>query len=99
MISEIRKYRKYWKDRREKHWKARQEKYRNYLEDILQELKQEKPQQEPQKLRKEADLAAGGAAQADLAAGGAAQATLQKGAWTPADPPEAGFAGQGQNTQ
>ena len=25
LISEIRKYRKYWKDRRERHWKARQE--------------------------------------------------------------------------
>ena len=58
------------------------------------EIQQEKPQQEPQELRKEADLAAGGAAQADLAAGGAAQATLQKEAWTPANRPEAGFAGQ-----
>ena len=58
------------------------------------ELKQEQPQQEPQELRKEADLAAGGAAQADLAAGGAAQATLPKEAWTPANRFEAGFAGQ-----
>ena len=55
-----------------------------------QELKQEKPQQEPQELRKEADLAAGG---------GAAQTTPQKGAWTPANPREAGFAGQGRSTQ
>ena len=51
-------------------------------------------QQEQQEFKKEADLAAGGAAQADLAAGGAAQATLQKEAWTPANRFEAGFAGQ-----
>ena len=68
-------------------------------QELKQEIQQEKPQQEPQELRKEADLAAGGAAQADLAKGGAAQATFQKGAWTPANPREAGFAGQGQSTQ
>ena len=50
--------------------------------------------QKPQGFKKEADLAAVGAAQADLAAGGAAQATLQKEAWTTANRPEAGFAGQ-----
>ena len=68
-------------------------------QELKQEIQQEKPQQEPQELRKEADLAAGGAAQADLAAGGAAQPTFQKGAWTPADHCEAGFAGQGRSAQ
>ena len=69
---------------------------------LKQKIQQEKHKnllQKPQGFKKEADLAAGGAAQADLAAGGAAQATLQKEAWTPADRPGAGFAGQGQNTQ
>ena len=58
-------------------------------QELKQEIQQEKPQQEPQELRKEVDLAAGGAA----------QTTLQKGAWTPANPREAGFAGQGRSAQ
>ena len=95
--------------------KHRQEKYRNKMfvfrkeeqkhQQEPRELKQEMPQQEkpqqqePQELKKAEPHAPELPAEADLAAGGAAQATFQKGAWTPADPPEAGFAGQGQNTQ
>ena len=66
-----------------------QEKYMKDFEMSELRKEKEKPQQEPQKLRKEADLAAGGAA----------QTTLQKGAWTPANPPETGFAGQGRSAQ
>ena len=59
---------------------------------------QEKPQQEPRELKKDEPKAPELPAEADLAAG-APPGTFQKGAWIPADPPEPGFAGQGQSVQ
>ena len=63
-----------------------------------QELRKEKPQQEPQELKEAEPKAPELPAEADLAAG-APPATFLKGAQIPADPPGAGFAGQGQSVQ
>ena len=63
-----------------------------------QELMKEKPQQEPQELKEAEPQAPELPAEADLAAG-APPGTVQKRAWIPANPPEPGFAGQGQSVQ
>ena len=54
------------------------------LKQKVQQKKPKNPLQKPQGFRKEADLTAGGAT----------QPPPQRGAWTPANHPETGFAGQ-----
>ena len=82
-------------------FRKEKQKHQHEPRELKQEIpQQDKPQQqEPQELKEAEPQAPELPAEADLAAGGAAQATFQKGAWTPADPPEAGFAGQGQSIQ
>ena len=85
------KYRKDFRKEKQKHQQEPQELRK-------EKPQQEKPQQEPQELKEAEPKAPELPAEADLAAG-APPGTFQKGAWIPADPPEPGFAGQGQSVQ
>ena len=108
--SELRKYREYWKKRREQYkmyWRNIQEKCRiclDFFERSLYKTDKQEPQelkQEQQEFKKEADTPAGGSTYSRRSSPGAvwAPANSPGAVTTPADPAKAGFAGQGQNTQ
>ena len=100
LASELRKYREYWKKRREQYkiyWRNVQEKCRmclDFLKGGLYMSDNETHQQEPQEqqeFKKEAHTTAGGSAYS--------RKSSPKAVWGPADRPGAGFARQGQNAQ